>query len=658
MTYNALDESSSKIFQPDFLNVGLMEHQKTSINAMLDLETKGYIDINFRYFANKPKDLRIDTNIGILGDLVGSGKTLIVSTLLALSPVPPKRINYYESNRYTIIKDGLKDGLIKDESININVLMVPKAIQHQWKECFDKQLKEDVLNYIYLHNVDDKDLLNDISKKCEQKSIIILCNEKTISYVFAKTIGQKWNRLIIDEVDTIQFGGFESDDTMYANFTWLITGTTNGIVYAKKKWLKDIFGKNITWQPDFLTIKNKKEYVDDSLHLPIPNRIVIPCFTPSEVKLIKEHIPKHVMNMINAGNTDEAIKTLNCHIDTPDNIFKVISNNYAMAINNKKIELEAENKKKYQNPEKNMEHLKRVKKLEIIIKNLESRLKSMKEAIYEANDEMCPICMGEFEKPTLVDCCGHVYCFNCLTITLQMNFGVCPICAKSVTKNRMHVLADDEINKLAKNEIINQKEKIDALLDIFRLNKNGKYLIFADYDKTFAKIEVALKKNNIKYGILSTSALKTKKTIEAFSNGSINCIMLNARNFGAGINLQCATDIILYHRFSKAMEEQIIGRGQRLGRTTKLNVYYLIHDNEQKSFDNDVFEDLDYQQYLETLGDMDTTNNQIDVIVNNVNNINNINNINDTNNTNNILINDIKVEKKTVRVKKIVKEKN
>ena len=48
--------------------------------------------------------------------------------------------------------------------------------------------------------------------------------------------------------------------------------------------------------------------------------------------------------MINAGNSEEAIKALNCNIDTDDNIFQVITKNLVENINNKKIELEAENR--------------------------------------------------------------------------------------------------------------------------------------------------------------------------------------------------------------------------------------------------------------------------------------------------------------------------
>lgn len=53
--------------------------------------------------------------------------------------------------------------------------------------------------------------------------------------------------------------------------------------------------------------------------------------------------------------------------------------------------------------------------------------------------------------------------------------------------------------------------------------------------------------------------------------------MINAQFFGAGVNLQMATDIIIYIRFTKEMEEQIIGRAQRLGRDIPepLNNYFI-----------------------------------------------------------------------------------
>ena len=66
------------------------------------------------------------------------------------------------------------------------------------------------------------------------------------------------------------------------------------------------------------------------------------------------------------------------------------------------------------------------------------------------------------------------------------------------------------------------------------------------------------------------------KIIERFTKGEIRVLMLNATNYGSGLNLQMATDIIIYHEMNKELETQIIGRAQRIGRTEPLNVYYLL----------------------------------------------------------------------------------
>ena len=57
--------------------------------------------------------------------------------------------------------------------------------------------------------------------------------------------------------------------------------------------------------------------------------------------------------------------------------------------------------------------------------------------------------------------------------------------------------------------------------------------------------------------------------------------------------------IIIYHRFTKEIEEQVIGRGQRIGRTEPLDVFYLIHENEKTPMKNDDFQDIDYYQWLD-----------------------------------------------------------
>ena len=57
--------------------------------------------------------------------------------------------------------------------------------------------------------------------------------------------------------------------------------------------------------------------------------------------------------------------------------------------------------------------------------------------------------------------------------------------------------------------------------------------------------------------------------------------MLNALNYGSGLNLHMATDIIKYHQLDIELETQVIGRAQRMGRSNSLNVYYLFNEGEK-----------------------------------------------------------------------------
>ena len=71
------------------------------------------------------------------------------------------------------------------------------------------------------------------------------------------------------------------------------------------------------------------------------------------------------------------------------------------------------------------------------------------------------------------------------------------------------------------------------------------------------------------------------KRHENTETGEVKILMLNAEHFGAGLNLQMTTDIIIYHKFrNDNLRTQVIGRAQRPGRSNTLNVKYLKYDCE------------------------------------------------------------------------------
>jgi hypothetical protein len=315
--------------------------------------------------------------------------------------------------------------------------------------------------------------------------------------------------------------------------------------------------------------------------------------------------------MINAGNSEQAIKALNCNVDTNENILQVVTKNILDSIRNKQIELEAEIKKVY-HPSQQKEHESRIKFIQNQINKLEEKYNDIKKKIYDLNDSHCPVCMGEFTNPIITECCKSCFCFDCLAISLgELKSNKCPNCRQMISQSTIHVIADKSTIEQEKAKINSNKyelkDKMDVLVDLIEAKPDGSFMVFANYAETFTKIEQKLKELGITYHILKGVASVVKKNIDDFREKKVRVLMLNAQFFGAGMNLQMTTDLVIFHRFKQEMEEQIIGRAQRLGRKTPLNVYYLLHDNESNDIVNNFkFDDQGSVHYMDWLESNDS----------------------------------------------------
>jgi len=80
--------------------------------------------------------------------------------------------------------------------------------------------------------------------------------------------------------------------------------------------------------------------------------------------------------------------------------------------------------------------------------------------------------------------------------------------------------------------------------------------------------------------MVNGTSARIQKIIREFGEGQHQVLCLNARHFGAGLNIECATHVILFHRMAEEIEKQIIGRAYRFGRQNNLDVIHLLHANE------------------------------------------------------------------------------
>jgi hypothetical protein len=135
-----LTEDNEQINQPPYINIKLMNHQKTIIKRMLDLEVDRTIkipelDIGTYYRSEKIKDVIIKTDIAILGDKVGAGKTLDIVSLISLKPTIEFRETQLITGKYISLC-----GDREHTKINTNLVIVPHKLIPQWKCNFEKAL--------------------------------------------------------------------------------------------------------------------------------------------------------------------------------------------------------------------------------------------------------------------------------------------------------------------------------------------------------------------------------------------------------------------------------------------------------------------------------------------------------------------------------------
>ena len=642
MSYIILNDNDKKISQPASIKIELMNHQKTMVQKMMEIERTGIIkvkDYSMKEYTNmipiNGTNAEISTNIGILGDKVGAGKTLMIITLLTIQKKIIERDIELGGTQFYSVKLKPSNPLILS-----NLIIVPHKLLPQWKDAIQKY--SPTLNVLTIGLNKEIDAIRkikiEIKKNWKNEDIVIEKEELDIEKLngidivligetmykrFYKVVENiRFNRILIDEADSIKL---PRDMNCQFNFLWLITGTPTGLFYTNKSFIGKIFkDDNLNLNSNFV-IKNDDKFIEQSIKLPHPKRLKIKCVTPRELEIIKDLIPPSILQMINAGNSDQAIRTLNCNIDTNENILQVITKNLQDSIANKKIELEAEQKKHYPfNLQK--EHEQKIKFIENQIEKLINKFEDIKKKIYQLNDTNCPVCMGEFTNPVIVNCCKNMFCFDCLAVSMgELKNNKCPYCTQKIAQSDIHIFQNETIVKTSQSSCCNsnkyaEKDKLDVLLDLVQKKPNGSFMIFAGFQETFNKIETKFKDLNISYHILKGQASTVNKYIEDFKNKKVRILMLNAQFFGAGMNLQMATDIVMYHRFTKEMEEQIIGRAQRLGRAIDepLNIYYLLHDNESDSIeDNFKFEDqknIHYLDWLEQDNNKQKNNNNINSV--------------------------------------------
>jgi hypothetical protein len=549
---NLLNDSDLKAKQPESLKISLKPHQLTALYKMQELEKTN--QIIFKYENNLKYVL--DTNIGILGDEVGYGKTITALSILENQLNKDTISQYSQCTQNTILK--IYSSI---DYSNINLIIVPHNIFFQWEKSI---LEYTTYEFYFISK--KKDIVN---YKSNLKNNILISSTNLKNFIKEYKI-QNINRLLIDEVDTINIPNMPH---INSKFTWFITGTPklNRVKYPRNTgFIKNIFLNFTDIEFNLCVVKNNVEYIKKSFNIEDYEEKFYKCIPTFNTEGLKNIVSKTILEMINANNYSGAIELLGGNIDNQDDIIDLVSFDIKKKINNKEKKIIYINSLHISDIEKK-------EKINTINKELESlniQLESIKERLSNIDKDNCSICLDKFNDPVTLEC-THTFCSFCFLQCIAHSIhNRCPTCRKPINLDKIL-----KLNNNPKNKNILTKNK--TIIKILEENKGKKFIIFSNYYNSFMLLKDEInQKLEMSFRILKGNSVSIANYIELFNNGKIDILFLNSKDSGAGIDLSNATDLILYHKLSSLDEKQVVGRAQRIGRKNILTVHKLFNINE------------------------------------------------------------------------------
>lgn len=374
-----------------------------------------------------------------------------------------------------------------------------------------------------------------------------------------------WKRFIFDEPTSTRIPRMRE---IIAGFYWFVTAFPNDMKalyqHARYGFMKNIVGDitdgTIEEQYKEIIIKNSLELVSRSFNLPSVNHVQHKCYE-TLIYALRGVVNEHVMDLLNAGNIEEAITALGgCKVSNVIELVKQKKTDYITHLINIKTRGDL--------------HDHELAKINDKISILERQISTIDERYEEIlSTNNCNICLDNLKHPVMEPNCQNIFCTDCMLRWLS-KVSTCPLCKCLINKQTLiYIKTDNESSATVTSE--RTMTKIEKILEIIQNKPEGKFLILSRHYETFMPICRLLLENNISYVQVKGRQQIKEKNINNFKSGNTKVIFLESLQDSSGINLQEATDIILYHKMAKEMEDQIIGRVMRIGQTKPLIVHHL-----------------------------------------------------------------------------------
>ena len=599
-----LNDQDPCSFQPPTILKELKPHQRTALSKCIEMETKPFLTyhvpnpehwIRFynSYIPTYTGTFQVQASIGIIGDIVGYGKTLIALSLIASQPlskiyVHQQQNHSYGSSHFSASMSFVKERTFRykpDDLIHTTLTVVPKGpVFIQWKQFIEKDTQLKCLIIDSLHTI--KKLLPkmypELKQYLEQYDMVLIKSttlKVLVQYYEELESSIKihgFDRIMIDEAHDILY----KIPSMNFNFIWLITSSYRQLSnYSNSKSIANHLDLIIhhTERIHYILVKNINEYVIQSFDIPKPIETYYLCRMDRMLTAISLFVNQTIRDKINVNDITGAVHDLGGTQTDEEGLVNLVKRDFIKDIQNKKkelafiqsLDLEAEQKET------------RLRIVRQELNRLTTRYESLEERLRNLSTEMCPICMDSFENPIYLSC-THTVCGKCLfkwmqssIITRQFNVG-CPQCRTSIDCTKLVAVVQNASTQTPTQQMLSKEEH---LIEILKKKPDGRFILFSRVDSQFYHLCQLLTEHNIPHSEMKGSTTHMMHILKDFKEGRLKIILLTTQYAGCGIDISYASDVIIYHKMPED-RQQAIGRAQRVGRTEQLTIHHLCYAHE------------------------------------------------------------------------------
>lgn len=621
-----LTDESPQADQPAHVRTALRPHQRTLLAAARVLETKATLR---NQTLDEPQML---TRYGVIADRVGAGKSLVALSLVRDPPVDQSQLNVREGGVARII--GLRhmpavqewpDGLSTEETRDAlcraprfysrtALLIVPHNVAQQWETYIKEQT---TLTALFVRKTKDCDpeRTDFLRSVLTADLVMISCTmlrrfDMALHTALPGGFGRiVWSRLFIDEADTIHCTIRPGE--INARFMWFITGSWlnmlfpgglywhtiqslptdvqhtigDGIIAGLTNSRSNIVAHTVSDARDArfaaLVLRNTDAWVEASLLRPAIIHETVVCKAPANLGILRDFVSPAAMEALHAGDTAGALTALGLKAASQESL----ADRVTASLRGELIQAEKTlaYKRDYDYASVSAKtHA--IEKAEANVTRLREQVAALEARVASATNELCPICYDTPRTTTLTPCCRAAFCLSCICNCIQRK-PACPMCRAAITSPQNLLVMDPSNDVSGGEEVLNVALELPtkgaALLKLLGdSTADQRFLVFSAHEASFRGLREMLAARGIRCEMLFGTAARVERLRKQFREGTVRVLCMNARHVGAGINLEAATHVVLYHRMNVELERQVIGRAVRFERAAELRVVHLVHESE------------------------------------------------------------------------------